>query len=300
MDRKLGFMLRKILVTLVVMVVVVGVAGGTVRWLIQNKPAVVRREAVDNPLLVQVVEIQPETVRDEIVGYGSARADHAVVLTAQVAAPVKRLVKQAGDAGGALVELEEGVAVPLGGLLIELDVREFDLQYKRTTQLAAADEAELAELDVQEENVGKLIEIAKGEEKVASDEVARLSGLFEVNQASKREYDFARRTWYRADRDLQDLRNRLTTLDPRRARTRAARDMHRADIELAQLNIDRCSIRAPFAARIDRLSVEQGQAVQRGTELVRLVAPDRVEIPIEVPVSSRPNVRVGAECTAVM
>ena len=293
-------MLRKILITLMVVVVVVGVAGSAARWLILNKPTAPRRDAVENTLLVQVVEIQPETVRDEIVGYGSARADRAVVLTAEVAAPVKRLVKQAGGADGELVALEEGVEVALGGLLIELDVREFDLQFERVTQLAAADAAELAELDVQEENVEKLIAIAKGEEKVASDEVSRLSGLFEVNQASKREYDFARRTWYRADRDLQNLRNQLTTLGPRRARTRATRAMRLADIELAQLNIDRCRIRAPFAGRIDRLSVEQGQAVQRGTELLRIVAPDRVEIPIEVPVSSRPNVRVGAECTVVM
>ncbi len=279
-------MLRKVLVSVVLIVPVLALAAGIAAWLVRTRPAASETNEPRRPPVVETIRVVRETVRDEVVGYGSARADRRAVLTAEVSAPVRRL------ADG----LEEGVAVKQGELLIELDDREFQQQLTRATKLAAADAAAIEQLTVEEKNVQKLIAINEGEEKVARDEVARIANLFESGQAAKREYDLVRMVWYRADKDLQSLKNQLALLAPRRAQLDASRAARLAETELARLDVERCRIVAPFDGRVDELSTEMGEHVQPGRELLRIVALDRIEVPIELAASAGPRVHVGDTC----
>jgi multidrug efflux pump subunit AcrA (membrane-fusion protein) len=251
--------------------------------------------------LVETVTVRAETVTDDIMGYGTARADRAVILSAEVSASVRRLVPRVepdptGSGELLEIELEEGVEVRAGQLLIELDDRQYQEELTRATRMAAADTAQLEQLGVEEANIRKLAVIADAETKIARDEVNRLSDLFESGQAGKREFDLARMVWHRADRDGQSLRNQLALLGPRRAQIEASRAARQAETALARLNIERCRILSPFAAWVDSLDVEAGEQVQFGSQLMRLVALDRIEVPIELPISARTRARPDANC----
>jgi RND family efflux transporter MFP subunit len=88
----------------------------------------------------------------------------------------------------------------------------------------------------------------------------------------------------------------LAKNEPRKARFRASRQSHEANARLAELNIDHCTIVAPFDGTIQTLSVEAGDHVVPGATLLTLIDPLRVEIPIQLPASVHPQVQIGATC----
>ena len=63
-----------------------------------------------------------------------------------------------------------------------------------------------------------------------------------------------------------------------------------------QLNLERCTLRAPFDGRIDQVRVDPGERVSAGTWLVGMLDPRHIEIPIEVPAATAGRIVVGAAC----
>ena len=204
------------------------------------------------------------------------------------------------EVAGEVVEvadgLDDGSWVSDGQVILRLDDRQYLQQVERTAALAAELQAQLENLDVEKENIRKLIAIAQREVQVNEDELQRVTGLFERQQASSREFDFARLAYERSRRELQGLENQLDLIPPRRGALEASRRARQAEAELARLDVERCTISAPFAGQIHQLLVERGDRVLPGGALLRLIDPLRIEVPVELPVSVRPHVDVGAEC----
>ena len=183
-----------------------------------------------------------------------------------------------------------------GELLVGVDDREYQLQLDRARSLLAGDEAQLRQLDVEERNCNDLIEIATNELEIAERERARVLALFESGQAPRRELDVAVQGYEQARRALQTPENDKALLPEKRAARLANRDLHRADAALAQLNVERCRVCAPFRGRLEAVQAEIGQRINIGSQLVALLDPDLIEIPIELPVSLRERVTGGAAC----
>jgi len=158
-------------------------------------------------------------------------------------------------------------------------------------------DAELVRVDVEEQNIRRLAAIAQREVDVNHDEYKRLSELFEKGEASKTEFNFARLAYDRSLRESETLGNRLALLEPRRTSLQASRAARLADTELARLYLERCSIVAPFSGQISELMVEVGDRVMPGTRLARLTCLDIIEVPVELPISARPNIATGAACS---
>jgi membrane fusion protein (multidrug efflux system) len=123
-----------------------------------------------------------------------------------------------------------------------------------------------------------------------------VSRLFEEQNAERREYDLVNLAYQQARRVLKNYRKEREVLGPRRRRVEASRRANEAGIATARLNVERCTIKAPFAGTIDRLLVEAGDLAAGGTPLLTLIDPAHVEIPIQLPASARGRVRVGAPC----
>lgn len=77
----------------------------------------------------------------------------------------------------------------------------------------------------------------------------------------------------------------LVLRQPQLKAAEAALASARADIKLAQLNLSRTVIRAPFNCRVRRESVEVGQYVTPGREVGQLFGTDTAEVVVPLPVS---------------
>lgn len=276
----------RIIISATLIVAFLGLGGGVAYRLISTPPAPPTREDKRPALLVRSVTLEPQTIVEPIIGYGAARADRHARVAAQVS--------------GEIVELNPdfrvGTPVTEGELLVRIDDREYQRQLDRTLSLLAADEAQLKQLDVEEQNTDRLIEIADSELQIAQREYERVLGLFEAKQAPRRELDLARQDHERARRALMTLENRRRLVPQERAAQEASRDLHAADLELTRIAVERCSVRAPFRGRLETADVEIGERVSIGMRLFALLDPDLIEVPIELPVSVRDRVSVDADC----
>ena len=81
------------------------------------------------------------------------------------------------------------------------------------------------------------------------------------------------------------LQSELDLEDARRQQIEARQTAHQQDLELAQLELARANVVAPFSGIISEVFVEAGQYVRPGEPLLKLTNIDRVEIPLPLPVS---------------
>jgi RND family efflux transporter MFP subunit len=89
----------------------------------------------------------------------------------------------------------------------------------------------------------------------------------------------ARRDWEELGEGEPDP---LVLREPQVAEARAARNAARAALEKARLDLERTRIRAPYAGRVLRKSVDLGQYVGPGTPVARVYATDAVEVRLPV------------------
>ncbi len=279
-------MLRRILVSLMLAGILVGGGLGLAVLLVRTAP---HPPTVDLPaptLLVEAVRLEPRDVVEPIVGFGTARADKAGWVAAQVSGQIVELGPR----------LKEGALVESGELLIRIDPRDYQQQVARAESVLAADDAQLAQLEIERANLAKLVEIAGSELEITQRNYRRVLDLFEKGEAPQRELDLARQAVETARQGLQGLLNQRALLPQRRAALEAQRRRHAAELELARLNLQRCEVRAPFGGRVQQVAVELGELVSPGTRVCALLDPDLIEVPIELPVSLRDRVRPEAVC----
>ena len=279
-------MRRQIIVSLILIAVLLTAGMGITIGLVRTRPAPPTRDVSRPPLLVEAMMVQPQTVVEPIVAYGTARADRFARLSSQVVGEIVEL----GD------WLKPGVEVRKGQVLLRLDEEEYAQRLASAQSRLEADRAQLAQLEVEGRNLDRLIAIARKELDIAQSDFDRIKALFEDGESHPREHDQYHRVLQQARSAHQVLDNRKALLPSRGAQWEANCRNRQAEVALAQLNLDRCRIAAPFDGRIDEVLVELGERVQLGRELVTLLNPDLIEVPLDLPASVRHRVRTGAAC----
>lgn len=277
-------MIRKVIVSILLAAIVLAFGGGVTAWLIKSRAKPAQEITVARAPLVDVVTLAPEDVREILHGYGSARADRQATLAAEVSAAVVELV------GG----LQEGVAVSEGQLLVRLDDREYVQQLHEAQAAVQAKQAELDQHQVERSNLSSLLEIATADLKLNRDDLDRVSKLFEQGNAPKKEFDDTRLRYQASLRAKQMLDNQFALLQPNLLRLQSEHTAAEARVERAELNIERCRIVAPFDGSVASLAIDVGDKVRVGSEILKLVNLDRIEIPVQLPVSKRPRTDAGA------
>ncbi len=277
----------RVIASVVFSVVLLGVGAAITSWLISMRSDPPRREFAVLPPLVDTAVIRGEGYVEQFVGYATARADRAADLAAEVAGTIV----QRGD------DIEAGAAVDKGQILIALDNRQYQTSLDRALALAAGEQARIDELELERANLKTLLATAEAELRVAADERGRVSDLFERDLAHKKEYDFAKLAYQQARRVVQAYQKDIALIDPRITYTKASKRAREADAALARLDIERCTIKAPFAGTIQDVHVDLGDRVGPGSPVVSIIDSSRVEIPIQLPGAARGRVAVGSRCT---
>ena len=262
-------------------------AGSGVAYLLYAlKPEPPRRPQNLQPPVVDTIRLVSETVVESLVGYGTAKPDRFADLSAEVASTV---VERAG-------ELEAGSIVQAGDVLLRLDDREYQFALQQAIALAESDRAALSELAAEERSLTSLIATAKQELKLAESEKQRVSRLYENQQAASKEFNSASLAHQQARRTLQAYERENAAIEPNRIRLGASLASNQAGVAIATLNVERCTIKAPFAGKISAIHVDAGDRLNEGRPVARLIDSRRVEIPIRLPASVYARVRLGTTC----
>lgn len=249
-------------------------------WSISQRSAPARAgadaaEQVARPAL-QVITVQPLPLRIQASGLGSARAAERWQAVATVAA---RVVERHPD-------LDSGVILPAGALLLRLDPSRFELAMAEAEAEGARLDADLAKLEVEAESTQRLLALEQERLALTQQELARIESLAASGSAARSQRDEQRRADIAQRRAVATLEQELNSLPARRAELAARRA--RAEVQLAQARADLDDTRfvAPYDLRFAEVEVERHQYVTVGQRLFSADNLSAAEVEAHIPLGA--------------
>ncbi len=233
-------------------------------------------QAKERPIRVEAMRVHPEDVPVFIAGFGEAMPLDVVTIAPEVSGRVVEVHPR----------LEAGETIPQGEVLFRIDPRDYEARFEDAKARVTALDTSIEQLKTQRRIETGRLETLRRSERLARAEFERLKRLLEEDQVGTQSgVDAAERAW-NAAADQADLLQQSLALYPTRIReTESNLASAKAQRNLAELNLQRCEVRAPFDARVKQKAVGTGQYVSPGAALVTL-ADDSV-LEIQVPLDSR-------------
>ena len=202
----------------------------------------------------------------------------------------------------ATIEVLEGAAVEAGALLASLDARdaEASLARARAAQVLAERELERV-LSGERAEVKRRLEaelaVREAEAELARRELERGEELVRTQVISESALDALRAERTTADSRVQAAREALGQAQAGSraediAVQRAQVELARAEVALAQRELDKCELRAPFPAAVVRRLAAVGDSLASGAPVLEIVDRSRRQVEIEIPASAA--ARLGA------
>ena len=246
---------RNILVSVitqtVVAVVLLGIAALVTAVLINTRPVPDGADEPIPPRRVAVMKALAVPVRRQWQGFGTAAAMDSADVPAQLSAIVNFIPPN----------IAAGAEVAKGDVIAQLDESDFVEQRQIIAQRISEIRAQLNQLNLEEQSLKERVQIAQKETELAQRDLERVIEAFRRDGANQREVD-------RVEQDL-NVKQRLETLaseelakiDPRRDRFNAQRLGLESEASVAELNVQRCTIRSPLDGFIQNVDIEQGERV---------------------------------------
>ena len=179
--------------------------------------------------------------------------------------------------------LKNGEIIARNSLLFSIDPVDYELNI-------ATAEAQIAELNVQEQNTRASLDIEQRKLKIAERELQRLEKLADKGTTSQSNLDTARQNLLSSRAAVQNTTNLLTLL-PSKIKVQEAK------LAQARRDLANTQIRAPFDMRIAGLNIEKDQYVSKGQSLFEGGSIDQVEIISQFPLTALKNLVLNQKNT---
>ena len=171
-----------------------------------------------------------------------------------------------------------GRYIQKGEILMEIDQQDYRHALQEAQQSLIKAAREIEEWKVAVQNNLKRLEIAQEQFNTQKLEVERCLALHEKGAVSQTELDTARLNLLTREEAVVTQRNENESLLAQEERFNAVQELARVAVEKAELNLSRCTLRAPLTGLVVSLDVEQDKFIQRGENLVSIHDTSRLEV----------------------
>lgn len=248
-----------------------------------GKPPVEEVDPTATPRTVFAMAVKPVPVQRQWRGYGTAEALYSADVPARVTATVASIPP----------DILPGARVTQGQLLVQLDASDFERQVEITQQRIAELDAALAQLDVEEKRIEERLALEEADVAIAQTDYDRQVSLRERDVNNAQDVDAAQRTLINAKRSRLQTREAADLIGPRRQSLQAQKSSQQSQVNLAQVNQQRTTITSPIDGVVQSIDVEVGENLAAGQKVARVVALQRIEVPLQLPAAARSSVAVG-------
>ena len=267
-----------------VSIIFIGIALVFFIALKNSRPTPEQMESQGVSRSVRTITATPSEVPRWWVGYASVDPINAADITAEITAVVTERPAW----------LRAGARVESGQIVLTLDTSDYDSRLDQADAAIGAIEADLDALDSETESLDEQVSLAHESVDLLKWELDQLIDARKVGASSDAEIERQRRQLSDSKRVEETLQERRRSIPSRRAKLLANLTGAKADRALAETNVRRCSVRAPFAGVIQSVSADTGERVNAGQTLFRIVDPDHLEIPVRIPASAVSEIAVGS------
>jgi RND family efflux transporter MFP subunit len=222
---------------------------------------------------LRVIEAREVDVFPRAVGYGPAMPGQ----TWQAVSEIKgRIVKVHPD-------LASGAIVKMGTVLLEIDTQDYELAVAVNASAIQQIEAQLLELEAQEENTRASLAIEQRSLELAEQALKRKQGLLARQAIAPDAVDAEERKVLTQQQSVRSLLNSLALMPSKTASLEANLRSSQAKLTQAQRDVSRAAISAPFDCRLGPVSLEEDQFVGVGQLLFEAYSVSVTEIEARFP-----------------
>ena len=249
---------------------VVGVA--VVVWFTRHAREPQRRPQQEVARALWAIDAPHVDVIPRVLGYGTARPARVWRAVAEVAGRVVNVHP----------ELKAGAFVKEGEVVLEIDPREYELVVTQLEAEIAQNEANLAELETQQENDLASLEIEQASLRLAQTDLDRVVGLIEQDEAAPAEVRVEERAYLVQKQKAQAMQNALNLVPKKRSQLRAMIRVSAARLQRARLDLQKTVIKAPFHCRLAEVQIEEGQFLKAGETLFEADGTEATEVDAQI------------------
>ena len=275
MKEAVAKLIPKILGRIFLIVVILGIAFGLKTVLASMKREPLQTTIQERPLPVQGMAVYPEDVPVTISGFGQVRALDVVEITAEVSGMVVAVHPR----------LEQGEVIAQGELLFEVDPRNYEAALEQAAASVGQQGSQKLRIEKQFAIEKERLKTLDRSKKLATAEYERVLSLRDSGVGTQSAVDQAEIALNQETDRYDQLAQSVNLYPIQISEAKSALMGARAGSKLAEANLDRCKVRAPFDVRLKSVALEQGQYVRPGTSVLTLANDAQLEI--SVPLDSR-------------
>ncbi len=267
---KVNLIIRVIICAALLMVGLLGMYGLTK---MKKPPAEIKYN--ERPLQVEAKRIELEDIQVFITGYGEVKALNVVSIAPEVSGKIVKIHKN----------LEAGEIIPNGEVLFKIDPRNYKAAYDQAEADVYRRKNLILQLKTEYAISKKRLKTLIRNRDLGKAEFDRVRRLFEKDNVGTRSRVDASEQAYNAAVDISDQADKAVKLFPIRikeAQSNLAAAL--AAFTVAKTNLERCEVRSPFRGRIKKVSLEIGEYVKPGVNVIT-IADDSI-LEIQVPLDS--------------
>ena len=230
----------------------------------------------ESALPVKVVPVKRGDLVMRLESPGEAFTEKKIALKTEVTGTIKSL------------NVKEGMHVRAGEVLVEIDDQEYRLKWERSEALRLKYLSDLL-LDKQFAPPNKEMDAAAIERiKKAEQDFSKAGSLYGQGMISREEFEKAKRSYESLLIESGVKQEEVMA---------AAKGLTQAEIDarIAQMELERTKIRAPFAGIISDIKVSPQEYISAGRELFTLVDISRIKVQAKVLESEIGKMKVGYE-----
>jgi RND family efflux transporter MFP subunit len=255
-------------------VLVVGIFGMTKLASLKKPPAEAKNE--ERALRVEAVRVQPANVPVIITGYGEVHARKVVAISPEVSGTIVEIHPR----------LDAGEIIPRGETLFRIDIRNYEAATKEARAQVAQWENTVKRLQKQYAIDRQRLKTLERNRQLSELEFQRMQDLYQKRKVGTRSSVEKAEQAFNVSMDQVDQMKQALALYPIQIKeAQSSLASAQARLAVAEVNLDRCTVAADFDARVKSVSIERGQYVAPGQQVLTLADDSILEI--HVPLDSR-------------
>lgn len=267
--KRIFFVTMRVFISAVVLAL--GILGMNMFANMKTPPA--KMKHIERPLQVEAMRAETEDVPVFMTGYGEVKALDIVNISPEVSGKIVEIHPR----------LEVGELIPKGETLFKIDVRDYKAAVDEADAMVAQWTNTIERLKKQQTIARKRLQSLERNEYLAKDEFERVRRLYRKDKVGTRSgVDATERAYNTASNVTDQIREAVELYPIRIKEAKNSRSAARARLTLAKARLDRCRVVAPFDCRIKAVSLETGQYVSPGQDVLTLANDAVLEIHVSL------------------
>lgn len=248
------------------------VGAGLLVFAISGKTPPATEDVGETRTPVRVLTVEKQRFVPRVGGFGTVRPARTWSAVAEVAGRVQEVHP----------DFVQGGTVTAGDVLVRIASEDYELAIAQAQSSIESAAAELEQTELSEQTIRKSLAIERASLEIAERELERQRDLALRNTVASATVEAEEGVVLAQRAKVQELENQLTLLPSTIEVLKQSKAVAEAELAVAELNLERTAITAPFAARVADVDIEVSQYAGTGSVMGTLDGIERAEIDAQI------------------